>query len=107
MDRSYGITKDIYNKKCISKNAKIRHYSTAVKPEWLYARECLALNYNLEKLEILERQIIRKILGPRKTSVGWKLRSNDEIYQSIENITETMRERRLLFFCLLYTSRCV
>ena len=38
----------------------------------------------------------------RKTSEGWKLRSNDEIYQSIENITETMRKRRLLFFGHLY-----
>ena len=27
MERAYGITKDIYNKKCKSKNAKIRHYS--------------------------------------------------------------------------------
>ena len=60
------------------------------------------LDYNLDKLEILERRIIRKILGPRKTSEGWKLRSNDEIYQSIENITETMRKRRLLFFGHLY-----
>ena len=89
---SYGITKDIYNKKCIPKNAKV------VKPECLYASECLALNYNLDRPEILERWIIRKILGPGKTSEGWKLRSNVEIYQSIENITETMRKRRLLFF---------
>ena len=37
MERAYGITKDIYNKKCVSKNAKIRHYSTVVKPECLYA----------------------------------------------------------------------
>ena len=88
------------------------HYRTVVKPECLglYASECLALNYNLDKVEILERPIIRIILGPRKTSEGWKLRN--EIYPSIENITETMRKRRLLFFghlysCLLYTSRCV
>ena len=70
----------------------------------------MQLNYNLDKLEILKRRIIKKILGLRKTSEGWKLRSNDEIYQSIDNITETMRKRRLLFFghlyriCLLYTS---
>ena len=51
-----------------------------MKPECLYASESLALKYNLDKLEILERRIIRKILGPRKTSEGWKLRSNDEIY---------------------------
>ena len=69
-----------------------------MKPEYLYASECLALNYNLEKLEILERRIIRKILGPRKTSEGWKLRSNDEIYRSTENITETVRNRRLVLF---------
>ena len=102
MERAYGITKDIFSKKCISKNAYIRHYSTVVKPECLYASERLALNYNLDKLEILERRIIRKILGPRKSSEGWKLRSNDEIYQSIENVTETMRKRRLLFFVQLY-----
>ena len=69
-----------------------------MKAEYLYASECLALNYNLNKLEIVERRIIRKILGPRKISEGWKVRSNDEIYQSIENITETLRKRRLLFF---------
>ena len=45
----------------------------------------------------MERRIIRKILGPRKTSEGWKLRSNDEIYQSIENITETMRKKDYYF----------
>ena len=45
-------------------------YSIVVKPECLYASECLALNYNLDELEILERRIIRKILGPRKTSEG-------------------------------------
>ena len=30
------------------------------------------------------------------------MRINDEIYQSIENLTETMRKRRLLFFGHLY-----
>ena len=77
------------------------------KPEGLSLIHIFALynvlNYNLDKLEILERRIIRKILGPRKTSEGWKVRSNDEIYQSIENITDTMRKRRLLFFEHLYT----
>ena len=45
---------------------------------------------------------IRKISGPRKTLEGWKLRSSDEIYQSIESITETTRKRRLLFIGHLY-----
>ena len=50
---------------------------------------------------------VNQLLGTYKaykqTSKGWKLRSNDEIYQRIENITETMRKRRLLFFGHLYT----
>ena len=81
----------------------IRDSSTVVRPKCLYASECQALNFNLDKLEILERRIIRKILAPRKTSEGWELRNNDEIYQSIENITETMRKRRLLFSEYLYS----
>ena len=72
-----------------------------MRPECPYASESLALNYNLDKLEILERRIIRKILGPRKTSDGWKLISNDEIYQSVENITETVRKRRLEFLTFI------
>ena len=54
MERAYGLTKNIYNKKCISWNAKIRHYNTVVKTECLYASECLSMNYNLDKLEVLE-----------------------------------------------------
>ena len=73
-----------------------------MKPECLYASECLAMNYNLDKLEILERRIVRKILGLPETSEGWKLRSNDEICKSIENVTETVRKRRLVFFEHLY-----
>lgn len=102
MERAYGITRNIYNKRCLSKNLKIQHYNTVVKPECLYASECLVLNYKLQKLEVLERKIIRKILGPQKNTEVWKLRSNEEVYRNIENITETLRKRRLLFFGHLY-----
>ncbi|XP_046831398.1 uncharacterized protein LOC124429781 [Vespa crabro] len=37
MEIPYGITKNFYNKRCLSKNLKIRHYATVVKPECLYA----------------------------------------------------------------------
>ena len=39
-----------------------------------------------------------------KEVTGWKLRSNVEIYQSIENVTETVRKRRLVVFGHLYLS---
>lgn len=85
MERPYdiGLTKAIYNNNCVSKNAKISHCSTVVKPERLHASGWLALNSNLGKLEILERQIIKKRLGARKCLVRWILRSNDEVCQNI------------------------
>lgn len=42
-----------------------------MKPERIcesLACECLASHYNLDNLEIVERQIIRKLFGPRKIS---------------------------------------
>ena len=76
-----------------------------MKPECLYVSECLPLNYNLDRLEILERRIIRKTLGPRKTSEGWKLSSNDEIYQSIETVSYTHLDvyKRQVWNVVLFT----
>ncbi|XP_046834337.1 uncharacterized protein LOC124431022 [Vespa crabro] len=79
MERAYGITKNFYNERCLSKNLKIRHYATVVKSECLYASEC-----------------------PVKTTKVWILISNDEIYRNIEDITETIRKRRLQFFGHIY-----
>ncbi|XP_035731235.1 uncharacterized protein LOC118445651 [Vespa mandarinia] len=59
-------------------------------------------NKRLDKLEVLERRIMRKILGPVKTTKVWKLISNNEIYRNIEGITETTRKRRLQFFGHIY-----
>ena len=56
------------------------------------------LNYNLDKLEILERRIIRKILGPRKTSESWKLRSNDEIYQKYRKYNRNNKKKKTIIF---------
>ncbi|XP_047354997.1 uncharacterized protein LOC124951175 [Vespa velutina] len=81
---------------------KICSRRKVVKSECLYASECLVLNYRLDKLEVLERRIMRKILGPVKTTEVWKLRSKDEIYRKIEGITETIRKRKLQFFDHIY-----
>lgn len=42
--RGFGLVQNLYNKKCLSLNAKIRHYKTVIKPTMLYASETLALN---------------------------------------------------------------
>lgn len=102
MERAYGLTKNIYNKKCISRKTKLKHYTTVVRPECLYACECLTMNYKLDRLEVLERRIIRKIMGAIQTTDGWKMRSNEEIYKNIEKISAVMAKRRLIFFGHLY-----
>ena len=56
------LTKDTYNKKSITINAKLRHYATVIRPEALYGAECLTLNKKMimEELAIAERRILRK-----------------------------------------------
>ncbi|XP_046831769.1 uncharacterized protein LOC124429931 [Vespa crabro] len=56
----------------------------------------------LDKLEVLERRIMRKILGPVKTTKVWNLISNDDIYRNKEDMTETIKNGRLQFFGYIY-----
>ena len=100
METALRLTKDIYNKRCISKYAKIRHYNTVIKPECLYAAETLIMNRkkDMEDIQKKERKIMRKILGPKCSDVGaYKLRSNNEI-RSITDIHSDMKKRRLKFY---------
>ncbi|KAI5720012.1 hypothetical protein M8J77_000651 [Diaphorina citri] len=100
MEVAFQLTKNFYNKKSISINAKIRHYQTVIKPECLYASECLSLHTKnqFEEIEKKERKIIRRILGPRFDNGVWKLRSNEEVYQKSERLTTTMKKRRVTFY---------
>ncbi|KAI5746185.1 hypothetical protein M8J77_000906 [Diaphorina citri] len=100
METAFQLTRNFYNKKSISTNAKIRHYQTVIKPESLYASECLSMHTKnqLEELEKKERKIVRRILGARFDNGIWKLRSNQEVYQKVEKISTTMRKRRATFY---------
>ena len=50
MRRAYHKIHDIYNKKCLSMNTKIRHYNSVIKPEALYASETLTLHTKRDKV---------------------------------------------------------
>lgn len=99
-EKAYHLTKNTYNKRSVSVNSKIRHYQTVVRPEALYAAECLALRSKklTTKLEIRERRILRKILGPIFSNNIRKLRPNSELYSHTEKITHSFRKRRLAFY---------
>uniref|UniRef100_A0A8D8RIQ9 Craniofacial development protein 2 n=2 Tax=Cacopsylla melanoneura TaxID=428564 RepID=A0A8D8RIQ9_9HEMI len=100
MENAFQLTRNIYNKKSLSINAKLRHYNTVIKPESLYASECLTLNTakQLEEIEKKERKIVRRILGPKQENGIWKLKSNKEVYEKTEKIGDTMRKRRVQFY---------
>ena len=66
MKVAYHLTKDTYNKKAISINAKLRHYSTVICLEALNAAECLTLNKRMMMKQLEERKILRKNLGINK-----------------------------------------
>jgi hypothetical protein len=100
METAFQLTKNMYNKKSISLNAKLRLYNTVIKQECLYASECLTMNTNKEMEEIAkkERKIVRRILGSRQENGIFKLRSNKEVYEKVEKVRDTMRKRRVTFY---------
>ncbi|XP_068084860.1 uncharacterized protein [Anabrus simplex] len=97
--KAYGRVHNIYNKNCLSRHAKIRHYNTVIKPEVLYASETLTLNGkgDLENILKEERRILRKIFGPRKTEDGYRLRSR-KVTEELSNIAADIRKIRLKFY---------
>ena len=105
MERAFCMTKNTYNKKTLSWNTKLRHYQTVVRPETLYAAETLKLTRmgDLEKLEKVERRILRKILGPlQKSNTEYKLRPNRELYLKVEKLVDVMKRKRMQFYGHIY-----
>ena len=105
MERAFHMTKNTYNKKSLSWNMKLRHYQSVVRTETLYEAETLNLTRigDLEKLEKVERRILRKILGPKiDSNAEYRLRPNKELYFKIEKLTDVMQKRRLQFYGHIY-----
>ena len=102
MDVAFRLCQNIYKSKVLSYQAKLRHYNTAVKPECLYAAETVARK-GLMEVEKKERKFLRKILGPKKSTANefrpsYILRSNKELYEKCEKISNSIKKRRLAFY---------
>lgn len=91
------MTKNIYNKKNLSINTKLKHYVTVIRPVILYGMETNNLA-GMESMLKEERRILRRIYGPRIVDGEYRLKSNKEIYQKIENLEVAVREKRLRFY---------
>ncbi|KAL3278665.1 hypothetical protein HHI36_016201 [Cryptolaemus montrouzieri] len=85
------MTHDIYNKKCMSRHCKIRHYNTIVESAALYASETPTLHTKTDMENSLkeERKIMRKILGPRLANEEFQKHHRES------DLTEHIRKGRL------------
>lgn len=67
MKRVFNITKNVYN---LSWNKKLRHNQKVARPDALYAAETFKITRNgeEEKLEEVQRRILKKILGAKRNN---------------------------------------
>lgn len=83
----------------LSKKTKIKIYKTLIRPVITYALETMVINRKEEEdLKIMERRIMRTILGPNITEDGEvRMKRNREIEQELggENIVRCFKANRL------------
>lgn len=104
LQTAYRLTWAHYNKKCISIDAKLRHYTTVILPEATYAAETMVIegHSKIKDIEKQERKILRKIYGAVNNNGIWMKRPQTELYQKIHTITEEIRKRRAQFYTHIY-----
>jgi len=104
LQRAYKLTWNHYNKRVISRNAKLRHYNTVVLPEALYAAETTVIRgrTKIRDIEKQERKILRKIHGAVIRNGVWIKRPTKELYDNADTITDLFRKRRLQFYGHIY-----
>ena len=102
LTRAQRITKNTYNKKCLSIATKLQHYKSVTQPEITYASETIFKTSNtlaIDKLLKIERRIIRTCINKSYQENGqWKLASNETVYREIEPVTSTIKKKRMSFF---------
>lgn len=91
----------ILKSKSISRNVKKRLYKTIIRPVVIYGCETWKLNLKeKQSLEIVERKVLRRIYGGKRTGEVWERRTNKEILElynepSISNVARAQRMRWL------------
>jgi hypothetical protein len=82
----------------ISTAAKVKIYSTFIRPVVLYKRECCTVSeYWKDQLGVWESKVLIKIFGPVKERGRWRIRKNAELewcYKTTSIVT-TIRTWRL------------
>jgi hypothetical protein len=88
----------IKKKKRISRGAKLKLYWSMVRPVVTYACEtCVLKESKIIILLVFERKGLRTIFGPSKENDSWRIKTNQELNQLInqKNITSFISAQRL------------
>jgi hypothetical protein len=67
----------------LSRNVKIKIYTSIILPVVLYGCETLSLTLREEhRLRVFENRVLRRIFGPKKDEVtgGWRKLHNEELH---------------------------
>lgn len=97
-NRAFYANKKLLKSKFISKKTKIRIYNTLIKPIAMYGAEVMSMTRkDEERLRIMERKILRAILGPIKvTENEYRTRMNHELAQEMEtDIVRKIKQQRV------------
>jgi hypothetical protein len=82
--------------KNVSRNTKIRIYTTILRPIVMYGSELWVMTVREEEwLLRWERKILRKIVGAMNDKDGWGMRTNIEIKELLEN-EDKYRDKRIV-----------
>ena len=100
--RAYYKYRHIMQHKRISRSTKMRVYKTAIRPTVTYAAETMNITKSdEEKIKIFERQMIRKIYGPKVVSDDHvQILMNHEIDKILDgdDIVKNMKVQRLRWY---------
>lgn len=100
-NRAYFCHRRTLHNNNLSKYTKIRIYKTIIRPIITYAGETMCLTRKTcEKLRIVERKIVRRIMGPRRTGENEYTRlTNSEIKKILnEDIVCFIKSQRIRWY---------
>jgi hypothetical protein len=99
-NKAYYSNKRMFQSKLISRGAILIIYWSVVRPVVTSACETWVLKEReINKLQVFERKIARKISGPSKENNSWQIKTNQELNQLInhKNIINFISAQRLLW----------
>jgi hypothetical protein len=101
-NKAYYANRFFFKSRLVSKKSKLKLYWSIIRPIVTYASEAWVLKETIKnKLMVFERNMLRRIFGPRKERDGaWRIKTNDELDELIrhKNIINHIKAQRLSWF---------